>query len=239
MLILLITACLLFPPLVTVTSFLFVRIKVHGEKRGGEGGREATVEKSKSFFLVSFSHERVQENVQTEGASHANHGNAATQSRHKGVRARSRARGRAHVHANTRTYARGRARARALTCERALTRTHTPIETYAHTVRRHTRPAKHARDGRQVLRAPLATSPTWPYPFSSPTPSCNTNVTATYEGAYTLKGRSALILAMEILFYRCEKGTRATSMSSAALSMEESRFLCQNSSLIKMIFNFT
>lgn len=79
--------------------------------------------------------------------------------------------------------------------------THTRANTYAHTVHRHTRPMKHARDGRQVLRAPLATSPAWPYPFSSPTPSYSTNVTTTYEDASTFKGRFVLILTMEILLY--------------------------------------
>lgn len=61
--------------------------------------------------------------------------------------------------------------------------------------------------------------------FLTNTIVCNTNVTATYEGVYTLKGRSALILAMEILFYRCEKGTRALSMSFTALSIKEFVFL--------------
>lgn len=59
--------------------------------------------------------------------------------------------------------------------------THTRVRTHAHTVCRHTRLAKHARDGRQVLCAPLATSPTWPYPFSSPTPSRNTVLTQPTE----------------------------------------------------------
>lgn len=67
--------------------------------------------------------------------------------------------------------------------------THTRVQTHAHTVCRHTRPTKHARDGRQVLCAPLATSPTWPYPFSSLTPSRNCALTQPTEMSVRFKRR--------------------------------------------------
>lgn len=55
--ILLITACLLFYSLVTVTSFLFVRIKVHGKERGGGEGEEGrTTEKVNPFFFSFLFH---------------------------------------------------------------------------------------------------------------------------------------------------------------------------------------
>lgn len=45
---------------------------------------------------------------------------------------------------------------------------------------------------------------------------------------------------MEILFYRGEKGTRASCQRrSTALSIEESRLPRQNSPLMKIIFNVT
>lgn len=78
--------------------------------------------------------------------------------------------------------------------------THTRVQTHAHTVCRYTRPAKHARDGRQVLCAPLATSPTWPYPFSSPTQPRNTALTQPTEMSARLDPRCTAVIARHACF---------------------------------------
>lgn len=78
--------------------------------------------------------------------------------------------------------------------------THTRVQTHAHTVCRYTRPAKHARDGRQVLCAPLATSPTWPYPFSSPTQPRNAALTQPTEMSARLDPRCTAVIARHACF---------------------------------------